>query len=106
MKLHLTLAVAGLVLALPAGAAPVQTVGPPMVPSVAQYQTYIAPGIATPQLPPSRAGMQAQLWRVRILKLRNEGLALQNEDGGQLTPEHRAMLQAKLDRINAQLRRD
>jgi hypothetical protein len=33
--------------------------------------------------------------------LRKEGLAQQALDGGTLTPEHRAELQARLDRINA-----
>ncbi len=33
--------------------------------------------------------------------LRRDGLAQQAIDGGTLTPEHRAELQARLDRINA-----
>jgi hypothetical protein len=36
-----------------------------------------------------------------ILAVREEGLALQGADGGQLTDSHRAYLQAKLDAIRA-----
>jgi hypothetical protein len=36
-----------------------------------------------------------------LLQLRNQGLALKEKDGGNLTPEHRAELQAQLDLINA-----
>jgi hypothetical protein len=36
-----------------------------------------------------------------LLQLRNQGLALQEKDGGKLTSEHRAELQAQLDLINA-----
>lgn len=36
-----------------------------------------------------------------LLQLRNQGLALKEKDGGKLTPEHRAELQAQLDSINA-----
>lgn len=36
-----------------------------------------------------------------LLELRGEGLKIQAEDGGTLTPEHRAYLQSKLDAIQA-----
>ncbi|MGO9036540.1 MAG: hypothetical protein ACLPX1_01435 [Steroidobacteraceae bacterium] len=36
-----------------------------------------------------------------LLQLRNQGLALKEKDGGKLTAEHRAQLQAQLDLINA-----
>jgi hypothetical protein len=36
--------------------------------------------------------------------LRKDGLALRAQDGGTLTPEHRAHLQARLDQINAAYR--
>ena len=36
-----------------------------------------------------------------LLNLRDEGPKLQKEDGGTLTPEHRASLQQKLDAIQA-----
>jgi hypothetical protein len=36
-----------------------------------------------------------------LLQLRREGLKLRDEDGGTLTPEHHAYLQAKLDAIQA-----
>ncbi|HUO91962.1 MAG TPA: hypothetical protein VMU22_03530 [Rhizomicrobium sp.] len=36
-----------------------------------------------------------------LLALRAEGLKLRDADGGKLTPEHEAYLQAKLDAINA-----
>jgi hypothetical protein len=44
----------------------------------------------------------AHLTRVgqQKLALRHEALRLQAGDGGSLTPEHRAYLQHKLDRIN------
>jgi len=37
-----------------------------------------------------------------LQSLRDQGLRLQREDGGMLTPEHRAELQSKLDAIRAQ----
>ncbi|MDE2501154.1 MAG: hypothetical protein KGL56_13285 [Alphaproteobacteria bacterium] len=37
----------------------------------------------------------------KLYELRQEGLKLQAEDGGTLTPQHRAYLQAKLDAIQA-----
>jgi len=46
----------------------------------------------------------ADIWRIRVLSLRREALELQKRDGGQLTSEHHEMLQAKLDRINAEAR--
>ncbi|HKD23440.1 MAG TPA: hypothetical protein VKB71_15595 [Rhizomicrobium sp.] len=36
-----------------------------------------------------------------LMALRDEGLKLREADGGTLTPEHHAYLQAKLDAINA-----
>ncbi len=36
-----------------------------------------------------------------LLQLRNQGLELKEKDGGNLTAEHRAELQAQLDLINA-----
>lgn len=36
-----------------------------------------------------------------LLRLRDEGLKLREEDGGMLTEEHRAYLQSKLDAIQA-----
>jgi|HubBroStandDraft_5_1064220.scaffolds.fasta_scaffold321239_3 hypothetical protein len=44
---------------------------------------------------PSRTGRQ-------LAKLREEALDMQRSDGGRLTPEHRAVLQAKLDAIQKQ----
>ncbi|MBU6298849.1 MAG: hypothetical protein KGJ79_04735 [Alphaproteobacteria bacterium] len=72
--------------------------------------------VATPFAPSIEGGMQARgldtiprgdlatykpgLERVHaLLELRKEGLRLQAEDGGTLTPQHRAYLQAKLDAI-------
>lgn len=37
----------------------------------------------------------------RLKTLRKQGLALQEEDGGTLTPEHRALIQRRLDAIQA-----
>lgn len=36
-----------------------------------------------------------------LMALRAEGIKLRDADGGKLTPEHEAYLQAKLDAINA-----
>ena len=47
------------------------------------------------------AKRQAEL-RGKLLALRDEGLKLREADGGTLTAEHRAYLQAKLDALNAQ----
>ncbi len=38
---------------------------------------------------------------IAILKLRNEAMRVQAQDGGTLAPEHQAQLQAKLDAIHA-----
>ena len=38
----------------------------------------------------------------QLAKLRDEALDMQRSDGGKLTPEHRAVLQAKLDAIQKQ----
>lgn len=46
--------------------------------------------------------------RNRLIALRTEALDLQARDGGMLTPEHKAQLQTKLDRIQvrfAEMRR-
>jgi hypothetical protein len=40
----------------------------------------------------------------QLSKLRDEALDLQRSDGGRLTPEHRAVLQSKLDAIQKQSR--
>jgi hypothetical protein len=37
----------------------------------------------------------------QLKTFRQEGLILRQSDGGTLTPEHRAQLQARLDRLNA-----
>jgi hypothetical protein len=42
---------------------------------------------------PSRRGKD-------LIELRAEGLKIRQQDGGKLTPEHRAALQARLNRIN------
>lgn len=67
----------------------------------AHYGTFGTSGIAPGDKPPVKAS-NGEVWRIRVLALRREALDLQQRDGGTLTPEHRAMLQAKLDRINAQ----
>jgi hypothetical protein len=38
----------------------------------------------------------------QLAKLRDEALDMQRSDGGKLTPEHRAVLQAKIDAIQKQ----
>jgi hypothetical protein len=40
----------------------------------------------------------------KLRDLREEGLAMQEADGGKLTDEHRAYLQGKLDAITAELK--
>ncbi len=47
------------------------------------------------------AQARQKTYLLELQKLRREGLELQKQDGGTLTNEHRALLQAKLDRINA-----
>jgi hypothetical protein len=39
-----------------------------------------------------------------LVRLRHHGLELKEKDGGTLTPEHRAQLQAELNSINARFR--
>jgi hypothetical protein len=51
----------------------------------------------------ARTKRQAEL-RDKLLALREEGLKLRDSDGGTLTAEHRAYLQAKLDDLNAEAR--
>jgi len=54
------------------------------------------------------SGASREAANVRFMRdmetLRKDGLAQQAQDGGTLTPEHRAELQARLDRINATYR--
>jgi hypothetical protein len=53
-----------------------------------------SPGLVAQPTPP------VQSRRMRELsELRSEGLKLREADGGTLTPEHAALLQSKLDRI-------
>jgi len=85
------------VLAIPVSAASAQ--------SAAQYGTYGVYGIA-PGEKVTVPASKDEVWRLQVLDLRREALEMQERDGGTLTPEHRAMLQAKLDRINAQAQRD
>ncbi len=47
------------------------------------------------------AQLRHSIYLTALQKLRREGLALQKQDGGALTDEHRASLQAKLDHLNA-----
>lgn len=90
MKFHMTLAITAMALLLPAAA----TQPTPASPAVALY--WAGPQSAKASSTP------AQLRQLRILSLRREALALRDQDGGTLSPEHYAMLQAKLDRINAE----
>lgn len=89
MKFHMILAILALALALPANA---QT-----APSSAAANNGIGAPQGTQSATPVTPG---QLWLLRTLSLRREGLALQERDGGTLTPEHYAMLQTRFDRIN------
>lgn len=90
MKFHMTLAITAMALLLPAAA----TQPTPASPAVTRYgaEPQSAKSWSTPE----------QLRLLRIISLRREALVLRDKDGGTLSPEHYAMLQAKLDRINAQ----
>jgi hypothetical protein len=57
-------------------------------------------GSAASSLAASREAANLRFTR-ELEELRKDGLALQVRDGGVLTPDHRAELQARLDRINA-----
>lgn len=50
---------------------------------------------------PTAQQMRSAQWRIELAALRREAIEQQERDGGTLTNEHRASLQAKLDRINA-----
>ncbi len=54
----------------------------------------------------SPAEARQRTYWLELTKLRNKGLKIRKQDGGTLTGEHRALLQAKLDRINASWRGD
>ena len=62
-----------------------------------------APYIA-PLTPKTIVGLTLQN-SAKLRAFHDEGLAIQRADGGTLTPEHRAALQAKLDRLVAEYRR-
>lgn len=51
------------------------------------------------QVPPPRAAFK--LYKTQMLRLRDEALALQQADGGKLTPKHDADIQRRIDRITA-----
>ena len=71
---------------------------PSSLPPMQAYGIYgMDPGVSHASHP-----SLANLKQVQLLSLRREALELREKDGGTLTPEHYAMLQAKLDRINAQ----
>lgn len=93
MKFRLALMIAAL--AIPCSGAPAQS-----VPDVAHAQIHQSFTPSSNSSAPRNDRQQFQ--KIRLLKLQREGLELQRQDGGTLTPEHHAMLQAKLDRINAQ----
>jgi len=71
-----------------------QGMSPAPTPMPAQLQ----PGADT------EAARRGAKLHAELLALRDEGLKLREADGGTLTPKHRAYLQKKLDRLNAQAR--
>jgi hypothetical protein len=62
------------------------------------YETAKYEGCGSARSKPGCVPTQARA----LQSLRDQGLRLQREDGGTLTPEHRAELQSKLDAIRAQ----
>ena len=80
-----------------ASAAPAFAGGMPAMPTSRPAQ--IAPD-NTSEEERARTKRQAEL-HDKLLALREEGLKLRDADGGTLTAEHRAYLQAKLDALNA-----
>ena len=72
----------------------------------AMYPNGIQGGLTAQDIPrvnslPTAQYLRHQRQRNALYALGRDAAALQQQDGGTLTPEHRAMLQAKLDRINA-----
>lgn len=67
-------------------------------PAAAQSGGYAAP-VNTPPEPvlPRRADLACSRLVAELRALRAEALALQQGDGGTLTPEHRALIQTRLD---------
>jgi len=76
-----------------------QDAGPPSsLPPQQAFGIYgMDPGVSRT---PSTPAMNKK--KIQLIALRREALELREKDGGTLTPEHYAMLQAKLDRINAE----
>jgi hypothetical protein len=66
------------------------------------YSGWVTHGSTPGALKSPKERALLDLWD--LWDLRNEGLKLQRADGGQLTPEHYAYLQNKLDAIHAKLR--
>lgn len=67
--------------------------------------SYGASPMQTQQNTQQTFGTQSQRDRMQkkhdaLMALREEGLKLRDQDGGKLTPEHEAYLQAKLNAIN------
>ena len=71
---------------------------PPASAAAAPINSYIAP------IPIPRSFLDRELAQ-RLFALRQEAVAQRAKDGGALTPESRAALQEKLDRIQATYRR-
>jgi len=95
--------VAAILVVLSSPAAAGSMLGPSMSsppPTAPQAQLH---GDRMSQAEREHAKRQAEL-RDKLLALRDEGLKLREADGGSLTAEHRAYLQAKLDALNAQAR--
>jgi hypothetical protein len=93
--------IAAILVALRSPAVAGSMIGPSMSsppPTAPQAQLH---GDQMSQAERERAKRQAEL-HDKLLALRDEGLKLREADGGTLTTEHRAYLQAKLDALNAQ----
>lgn len=86
-----------------ATAAAAQQSAPPYGPS---HALTLNSNLLTPSYFPTFGAQSAEQiafrqFRGRMKDLRDEGLKLQAADGGVLTPEHRSMIQRKLDTIQA-----
>jgi hypothetical protein len=82
-----------------------------VAPAAAQPMSTMAPrmdsgpnaGAVASGMPTAREHAFARL-RATLLELRRQGLALRAADGGTLTPEHLAFIQARLDAAQAAYR--
>lgn len=74
----------------------------PPAAAYAQAQDFLPNAPYMGHVIPRNATLADRQFLDQLKTFREEGLALRRADGGTLTPEHRAQLQARLDRLNAE----